>query len=141
MFAYALYFVWWYAFAYGLGGGNPDDYTYVLGLPAWFFYSCIVGYPLITLTLWGMVRLFFKEMPLEDVDDGPGASQEGAPTSSLLSALSSCSTEAVTGTSVASSEPCGSEALASCSETASSDVTEVQGGCDAPSRHFKGRQA
>lgn len=64
LFAYALYFIWWYVFAYGLGSGNPDDYSYVLGMPAWFFYSCIVGYPLITLTLWAIVRLFFKDMPL-----------------------------------------------------------------------------
>jgi len=62
--AYALYFVWWYVCAYGMGSGNPDNYSYVLGLPEWFFYSCIVGYPLITIILWGLVRLKFKDMPL-----------------------------------------------------------------------------
>lgn len=62
---YALYFVWWYGCAYGLGGGDPADYSYVLGLPAWFFYSCVVGYGLIVLLLWGMVRFFYQEMPLE----------------------------------------------------------------------------
>lgn len=63
--AYALYFVWWYVCAYGLGSGDPDEYTYVFGLPAWFFYSCIVGYPLITIVLWIVVRLKFKDMPLD----------------------------------------------------------------------------
>jgi uncharacterized membrane protein YhdT len=63
--AYALYFVWWYACAYGLGDGDPELYSYVLGLPSWFFYSCIVGYPLITLVLWVMVRCCFKNIPLE----------------------------------------------------------------------------
>ncbi|WP_147820779.1 YhdT family protein [Salidesulfovibrio onnuriiensis] len=66
--AYALYFVWWYVFAYGLGEGDPEQYTYVWGLPAWFFYSCIVGYPLITVLLWAVVRLFFREMPLDAED-------------------------------------------------------------------------
>ena len=62
---YLGYFVWWYAFAYGLGSGNPDEYSYICGLPAWFFYSCIVGYPLLTLALWLVIRLFFHDMPLD----------------------------------------------------------------------------
>lgn len=64
--AYGLYFVWWYVCAYGLGGGDPEGYAYIWGLPAWFFLSCIVGYPLLSLLLWGMVRLFFKNIPLDD---------------------------------------------------------------------------
>lgn len=64
--AYALYFLWWYASAYGLGEGEPGSYSRVLGMPSWFFYSCIVGYPLITLLLWGLMRLFFRDMPLDD---------------------------------------------------------------------------
>ncbi len=63
--AYALYFLWWYAFAYGLGGGDPEEYSYVLGLPAWFFYSCIVGYVLLSLLLWIMIRVFFRDIPLD----------------------------------------------------------------------------
>lgn len=62
---YGLYFVWWYVFGFGMGEGSPDEYTYVMGFPAWFFYSCIIGYPVITVVLWAIVRLKFKEMPLE----------------------------------------------------------------------------
>ena len=70
---YGVYFVWWYACAYGLGGGDPEEYTYVCGFPAWFFYSCVLGYPVLTLVLWFVVRYFFKKMPLDadlpDPDD------------------------------------------------------------------------
>jgi len=73
--AYGLYFVWWYVCAYGLGSGDPDQYSYVWGLPSWFFYSCIVGYPLITVLLWGIVRFKFREMPLDD-DSETGFGQD-----------------------------------------------------------------
>lgn len=64
---YAAYFVWWYAFAYGLGSGDPANYSYVFGFPAWFFYSCIAGYPILTLALWLVLRYCFKDMPLDDI--------------------------------------------------------------------------
>ena len=67
--AYALYFVWWYVCAYGMGDKDPELYSYVFGMPEWFFYSCIVGYPLLTALLWVMVRFFFKEMPLDDEEE------------------------------------------------------------------------
>lgn len=73
---YLGYFVWWYACAYGLGSGDPGEYSYVWGFPAWFFYSCIVGYPLIAFTLWLVVRLFFRDMPL---DAYQGADPKAAP--------------------------------------------------------------
>ena len=77
---YAGYFVWWYAFAYGLGSGDPKDYSYVLGFPSWFFFSCIAGFPLLTLAVWLMVRYGYKDMPLDSEEqaapcagsDGPG---------------------------------------------------------------------
>jgi uncharacterized membrane protein YhdT len=75
---YLGYFVWWYAFAYGLGSGDPENYSYVLGFPAWFFYSCIAGMPVITIALWLIVRLCFRDMPLDeylsDTGDNPPAS-------------------------------------------------------------------
>lgn len=49
-----------------MGEGDPEQYSYVFGMPEWFFYSCVVGYPVITVFLWGIVRFFFKEMPLDD---------------------------------------------------------------------------
>ncbi len=79
---YGLYFLWWYVTAYGLGGGNPEEYTYVFGFPAWFFYSCILGYPVLTLLLWLVVRCCFRDMPLEpeaDTPDGNSPSRVAAP--------------------------------------------------------------
>lgn len=69
--AYGLYFVWWYACAYGLGDGDPEGYTYIFGLPAWFFLSCIAGYPLLSALLWFMVRRFFKDIPLDEESGAP----------------------------------------------------------------------
>ena len=68
---YGLYFVWWYACAYGLGGGDPEGYDYIFGLPAWFFLSCIAGYPLLSALLWFMVRRFFKDIPLDEEGGAP----------------------------------------------------------------------
>ena len=65
---YIFFFLWWTLFAFGLGSGSPEDYTYIFGLPAWFFYSCVLGYPVVSLLLWVVVRRFFKDIPLD-----PGA--------------------------------------------------------------------
>ena len=65
---YIGYLLWWALCAYGLGSQDPETYTYIWGLPAWFFYACIVGYPLLTFALWVVIRLFFKDMPLDDGD-------------------------------------------------------------------------
>jgi uncharacterized membrane protein YhdT len=62
---YAFYFLWWYGFAYGLGGGDPKEYSYILGFPAWFFFSCIAGCPVLTLALWVVLRKGFRDMPLD----------------------------------------------------------------------------
>lgn len=32
-------FVWWFAFAYGLGSKDPSEYSYVFGFPSWFFIA------------------------------------------------------------------------------------------------------
>lgn len=63
---FAVYFVWWYACAYGLGEGDPAEYSYIFGLPEWFFWSCIAGYPIIAIMLWILVRFCFRNMPLDD---------------------------------------------------------------------------
>lgn len=59
-------FIWWFGFAYGLGSKNPEDYTYVLGFPAWFFYSCILGFVVMAVLTIIVVKFFFKDIPLED---------------------------------------------------------------------------
>ena len=66
---YAFFFVWWTVFAFVLGSGDPEEYSYVWGLPAWFFYSCVLGYPVMTLVLWVVVRRFFADIPLDEAED------------------------------------------------------------------------
>jgi len=60
------YFLWWYIFAYGLGEKPFESYKYVLGLPAWFFYSCVIGAILFSLITWFVVKKFFVDMPLDE---------------------------------------------------------------------------
>ncbi|WP_100012292.1 YhdT family protein [Lentibacillus sediminis] len=59
-------FIWWFAFAYGLGSKDPEEYTYVLGFPAWFFYSCIAGTVLMAVLVTIVVKKFFVEVPFDD---------------------------------------------------------------------------
>ena len=44
--------------------GAPETYTYVLGLPMWFFLSCIVGYVLFSIATIFVVKKFFKNFDL-----------------------------------------------------------------------------
>ena len=62
-------FIWWYGFAYGLGSKNPAEYTYILGLPARFFYSCVLGFVVMVLLIWLVIKLFFIAIPLDELDD------------------------------------------------------------------------
>lgn len=59
----------WYGFAYGMGGGDPTEYTYVLGFPAWFFYSCIVTTITMLVLIAVLLKFVFKEVPLEDEEE------------------------------------------------------------------------
>ncbi|UOQ94496.1 YhdT family protein [Halobacillus shinanisalinarum] len=63
-------FVWWFAFAYGLGSKPPEEYSYVFGLPAWFFYSCVVGFILIAALVIFVVKFLFVEVSFEDERSG-----------------------------------------------------------------------
>ena len=67
---YVFFFLWWALFAFGLGAVDPEEYSYVFGFPAWFFYSCVAGYPVVTLILWFIVRTFFADIPLDDREGG-----------------------------------------------------------------------
>ena len=85
---YVGFFVWWYFTGYGIAEkGTPDTYTYVLGLPMWFFLSSIVGYVLFSIATILVVRLCFKNFDL-----GPAADEEQEDTS-LLDEASETKTE------------------------------------------------
>ncbi|MBU9673438.1 YhdT family protein [Planococcus sp. CP5-4] len=59
-------FVWWFAFAYGLGSRPVEEYTYIFGLPDWFFYSCIVGFLVMVVLVTVVVKLFFIDVPFDE---------------------------------------------------------------------------
>ncbi|MFS0823864.1 YhdT family protein [Bacillus sp. 1P02SD] len=59
-------FLWWFGFAYGLGSKQVSEYTYIAGLPSWFFYSCVVGFIVVVLLVIILVKMVFKEVPFED---------------------------------------------------------------------------
>ncbi|WP_033827015.1 YhdT family protein [Bacillus andreraoultii] len=59
-------FLWWFGFAYGLSTTSPENYTYVFGFPAWFFYSCIGGLVLMSVLIVFVVKVFFKEVPFDE---------------------------------------------------------------------------
>jgi len=61
-------FIWWFGFAYGLGSGNPEDYRYILGMPEWFFYSCIGGFLVMSILISFIVTFMFKEVSFEEED-------------------------------------------------------------------------
>ncbi|MGV3464475.1 MAG: YhdT family protein [Heyndrickxia sp.] len=63
------HFIWWYGFAYGLGKTKVEKYTYIWGLPAWFFYSCILGFIVILLLVIFTVKFLFKEFLFEEEGD------------------------------------------------------------------------
>ncbi len=56
-------FLWWFGFAYGFGSFPVEDYQYIFGMPAWFFYSCVVGSVVMIVLVIIVVKFFFKEVP------------------------------------------------------------------------------
>lgn len=58
-------FIIWYGLGYGLGSANVKDYTYVFGLPAWFFYSCILGSIVMIILVIFTVRYLFQDIPFD----------------------------------------------------------------------------
>lgn len=63
---YLIYFVWWYFWGYIDEGKDPSKYIYILGLPRWFFFSCVVGLVFINILVWVAIKFFFKEIDLEE---------------------------------------------------------------------------
>ena len=65
-------FLWWYGFAYGLGSSSPEEYSFILGFPAWFFWSCIAGFIVMVILVILVVKFVLKDMPLDEMG-GEGA--------------------------------------------------------------------
>ncbi|MFD1204534.1 MULTISPECIES: YhdT family protein [Sporosarcina] len=59
-------FIWWFGFAYGLGSRPVEEYNYIFGLPDWFFYSCVVGFVLISALVIVITKFFLKEVSFEE---------------------------------------------------------------------------
>lgn len=57
--------IWWYGFGYGLGDRPVSEYTYIMGFPAWFFISCILGSVVFIILTFIMVDKKMEIMPLE----------------------------------------------------------------------------
>lgn len=64
-----VHFLWWFGFAYGLGSRPVEEYTYILGFPDWFFYSCIVGFILISITVIILAKYILKDVSFEKEGD------------------------------------------------------------------------
>lgn len=64
-----LHFCLWFGFAYGLGSGPPEEYQYIAGLPAWFFFSCVIVPIFIIILVALAVRFFFTDISLEEEEE------------------------------------------------------------------------
>ncbi|SFE57750.1 YhdT family protein [Alteribacillus iranensis] len=62
-------FLWWFGFAYGLGSSPAEEYRYIFGMPAWFFYSCALGSIVMMILVFVMVKVFFREVPLDEEEE------------------------------------------------------------------------
>ncbi len=63
---YVCFFLWWYFTGYGFAGLSSKANTIVMGLPLWFFLSCIVGYVLFCVASIIICKKCFKEFSLEE---------------------------------------------------------------------------
>jgi uncharacterized membrane protein YhdT len=62
-------FIWWFGFAYGMGSRDVSDYQYVFGLPAWFFYSCVLGFIIMIVLVIVVVKKWLTEVDFNDLSD------------------------------------------------------------------------
>ena len=46
-----------------------EEYKYILGLPEWFFYSCVVGLVFINVLVYVCIKLFFKDVDFEEYNN------------------------------------------------------------------------
>ncbi len=73
---YIAFFLWWYFTGYGLGSGDPKEFTYVMGLPMWFFMSCVMGYVLFSIAVIVVVKTCFKNFELGEEAVDPDETKE-----------------------------------------------------------------
>ncbi|WP_256371067.1 YhdT family protein [Halobacillus sp. Marseille-Q1614] len=59
-------FIWWFGFAYGLGSKSPEEYSFVFGLPAWFFYSCVLGFIVMSVLVIVIVKFWFTDVSFDE---------------------------------------------------------------------------
>ncbi|AOV08802.1 YhdT family protein [Sporosarcina ureilytica] len=59
-------FIWWFGFAYGLGSRPVEAYTYIFGLPDWFFYSCVVGFLLMSALVIVIAKYVLTEVSFDE---------------------------------------------------------------------------
>ena len=79
---YVVFFLWWYITGYGIAGtGTPETYTYVMGLPMWFFLSCVVGYVLFCIASVVVVKKVFKDFDLGEESPAAAAAPDEEPAS------------------------------------------------------------
>ncbi|WLS79372.1 YhdT family protein [Erwinia pyri] len=55
-----------YLAAWAVTGWLPDDLPGITGLPHWFEMACLLVPMLFILLCWLMIRLVFRDIPLED---------------------------------------------------------------------------
>ncbi len=58
----------WFVFGYGLGGKPIESYSYILGFPSWFFWSCIANSIFIIAMTFFVVDKKMVDMPLDRMD-------------------------------------------------------------------------
>ncbi|MDN5852359.1 MAG: YhdT family protein [Actinomycetia bacterium] len=65
------------AIAWLLGGNvDADELDFILGFPAWFFWSCLVATTVLSLLPIWIVRHYFTEMSLTADGDDTGSRSE-----------------------------------------------------------------
>ncbi|NLB82793.1 MAG: YhdT family protein [Synergistaceae bacterium] len=59
----------WAVAGYGLGSGPVENYSYIMGFPAWFFFSCIANSLLAIGATIYIVKRKMRVMPLDPLTE------------------------------------------------------------------------
>ena len=103
---YAAFFIWWYFTGYGIAEkGTTETYTYVFGLPMWFFLSCVVGYALFVAATIIVVKCFFKNFELGPERGEEPDAAESAPAATELKQAAETAQTAGAATATESAQP------------------------------------